>query len=183
MTNIPNRSAFARRLSKRMRNLQTPDNSPQLQAQSHSQPQPQPQPQPEIQTRRPSHPDRATHPAPSSEKTISPPIDSAYASSIEKPLHRQTPQQPQQQSSPAFRTPPTAPSSEQAKQPIKGFTLFPKTSEPSMASSNHTQPSSRPDEWAEENKSMAATSMQSKGVSFGSVRRYFHLRKGSRKWG
>lgn len=88
-------------------------------------------------------------------------MDSAYASSIEK-----TAPQPE----------PVGFVSEGGRQPAKGFTLFPQA--PARTPSV-TMPLPRHDSM-DDHKSIA-TSM-SKGRSFGSMRKFLHLRKSSKMW-
>lgn len=104
--------------------------------------------------------ERPSYPSPTFEKTTSPPIDSAYASSIEK--------QP-----PPPELPKTGPG--ETRQPVKGFTLFPPARQP--AAPNFAIPLKQNS--AKEDQKSVATSM-SKGRSFGSMRKYF--RKGSKMW-
>lgn len=139
------RNAFARRLSKRMRHM--PQDPSRAQAQQLTIERPPP------------------HSPPSSDKTLSPPIDSAYASSIEK--------HPNGSEAGGGGAGPV-----DGRQPIKGFTLFPQQrSQPNAPP--YGMPVSQQDP-AEDHTSVA-TSM-SKGRSFGSMRRYLHLRKSSKMW-
>lgn len=162
-TNNTTRSAFARRLSKRMRHMQSPD-EPSQRPQTSQSPAPS-QPQTHYPQSPPPKPSQNI-PSPSSEKTTSPPIDSAYASSGE----RQPP--------PSYEPRRGAPM-EEPRQPIKGFTLFPRTHQP-IAQAAPATLASKKDDWAVDGDHKSVATSMSKGRSFGSMRRYLHLRKGSR---
>lgn len=109
------------------------------------------------------------YPPPSSEATTSPPIDSAYASSIEK-------------SQLAYEPASEAMGGGEMKQqePIKGFSLYPQSQPPRSPSTHPAVPSAhlQMNDWIEDRKSVATS--VSKGINFGSMRKYFHLRRGSK---
>lgn len=138
----PRRSAFARRLSRRMRHINSMDVPTADQAQSDLN-------------------QYHNFSSSTSEKAASPPVDSAYEASIEKPS---VPGEPSEGGG----------IEQDQRANSRGFALFPKVTEPTtpVALTPVKQPA-----WADDHKS-TATSM-SKGRSLNGLRKYFHLRKGS----